>query len=207
MITDTQCRMARAALGLTLNELATLACVSKGAVDRLERGRAVQPETVEKLRLALEHAGILFVEAADGGGPGVRMRAVPAAEIKPTAVAASVSVVSRPYRFLASMHLPFVVWWQGRRITVYLPLLGLESLGLSPSPTEAEAVRCFHAHQPRILALVESALAAGRAGADRCLYLTGADFCPSCFSCAPAEADCRCVRRLLPDAPRQAAGF
>lgn len=198
--------MARAALGLSISELAALAGVSKGAVDRLERGRAVQPETVAKLRLALEQAGIQFVEAADGGGPGVRMRTTAVGETSAAAVAASVSVVSRPYRFLASMHLPFVVWWQGQRITVYLPLMGLESLGLGPSPTEAEAVRCFHRHQPRILAMVEAALAAGRAGTDRGLYLTGADFCPSCFSCAPAEADCRCVRRLLADAPRRATG-
>lgn len=206
MITDAQCRMARAALGLTIHQLALLADVSKGAVDRLERGRAVQPETVAKLRQALEREGILFVAAAEGGGPGVRMREA-RAEPRPAANAASVAVVSRPYRFLASMHLPFVVWWQGQRITVYLPLLGLQSLGLGAAPTEAEAVRCFHEHQPRLLAMVEAALVVGRAGADRSLYLTGADFCPSCFSCAPAESDCRCVRRMLPAASRQAAGF
>ena len=206
MITDAQCRVARAALGLTIRQLATLADVSKGAVDRLERGRAVLPATVAKLRRALEQGGILFVEAADGGGAGVRLRET-AAKDPPPVGAASVAVVSRPYRFLASMHLPFVVWWRGQRITVYLPLLGLQSLGLGSAPTEAEAVRCFHEHQPRLLSIVETALAAGRAGADRSLYLNGADFCPSCFSCAPAEAECRCVRRLLPDAPRHAAGF
>src|SRR5271170_1883815 len=71
-MTGDQCRMARAALGWSTQELATKAGVGLNTVNRFESG-ACQPRgvTLEALRGALEAAGVEFV-AENGGGAGVR---------------------------------------------------------------------------------------------------------------------------------------
>lgn len=68
-----QCRMARAALGLGVRELASVAAVSPDTIARLERGEELKPRTVEAIRAALEAAGVEFI-AENGGGAGVRLR-------------------------------------------------------------------------------------------------------------------------------------
>ena len=68
-----QCRMARAALGWGVRDLAKQAGVSVDTVTRLEKGDALLPRTVEAIQRALEEAGVIFV-AENGEGPGVRLR-------------------------------------------------------------------------------------------------------------------------------------
>jgi transcriptional regulator with XRE-family HTH domain len=68
-----QCKMARAALGLGVRELADLAKVSPDTIARLERGEPLKERTVDALRVALENAGVEFIPE-NGGGPGVRLR-------------------------------------------------------------------------------------------------------------------------------------
>lgn len=68
-----QCKMARAALGLGVRDLAEKASVSPNTVARLERGEELKPATVATIRAALETAGVIFI-AENGGGPGVRLR-------------------------------------------------------------------------------------------------------------------------------------
>lgn len=69
-----QCRMARAALGLGVRELAEKAKVSPDTVARLERGDTLRERTVADIRATLEAAGVEFIPE-NGGGPGVRLRA------------------------------------------------------------------------------------------------------------------------------------
>ncbi len=69
-----QCRMARAALGLGVRDLATLADMSPNTVARFERGEKLQQRTITDIRRALEDAGITFIDS-NGGGPGVRLTA------------------------------------------------------------------------------------------------------------------------------------
>lgn len=69
----TQCRMARAALGLGVRDLAAMADVAQATVSRLERGEELKPATIAAIRAALESAGVIFIEE-NGGGPGVRLR-------------------------------------------------------------------------------------------------------------------------------------
>ena len=75
-MTPEQSKMARAALGLGVRELAEKADVSPNTITRLERGEAMQRRTVDTIRQALESAGVIFL--ADGetssGGPGVRLK-------------------------------------------------------------------------------------------------------------------------------------
>ena len=80
-----QCRMARAALGLGVRELAAAAKVSIDTVARFERGDELKERTVEALQRALEAAGVEFT---NGGKPGVRVtRAAETAEaFKPAGV-------------------------------------------------------------------------------------------------------------------------
>jgi transcriptional regulator with XRE-family HTH domain len=74
MITPAQCRMARSALEIGVRDLAKLAGVSAMTVTRFENGHSEgYPATLEKLRAALETAGVEFI-AENGGGPGVRLR-------------------------------------------------------------------------------------------------------------------------------------
>ena len=68
-----QCKMARAALGLGVRELAATAKVSIDTVDRFERGDELKERTIEALQHALEAAGVEFIDE-NGGGPGVRLR-------------------------------------------------------------------------------------------------------------------------------------
>ncbi len=73
-IVPAQCKMARAALGLGVRELATLAGVSAMTVTRFENGHSGgAPDTLAAIRAALEAAGVIFV-AENGEGPGVRLR-------------------------------------------------------------------------------------------------------------------------------------
>lgn len=65
-----QCRMARAALGLGIRELAAAAKVSIDTVVRFERGEELKPRTIEALQGALEAGGIEFT---NGDQPGVRL--------------------------------------------------------------------------------------------------------------------------------------
>jgi ribosome-binding protein aMBF1 (putative translation factor) len=68
-----QCRMARAALGWGVRELATAAKVSVDTVARFERGDELKDRTVEALQRALEIGGVEFIDE-NGGGAGVRVR-------------------------------------------------------------------------------------------------------------------------------------
>lgn len=68
-----QSRMARAATGLGVRDVAKAAGVSPNTVARLERGEELRPSTLAAIRAALEAAGVAFIEE-NGGGPGVRLR-------------------------------------------------------------------------------------------------------------------------------------
>jgi transcriptional regulator with XRE-family HTH domain len=69
-----QCRMARAALGLGVRDLAAAAKVASDTVARFERGDELKERTIEALRRALEDAGVEFT---NGGQPGVRLKHAP----------------------------------------------------------------------------------------------------------------------------------
>lgn len=68
-----QCKMARAATGLGVRDLAKVASVSPDTVARLERGDTIRPATIAAIRAALEAAGVIFI-AENGEGEGVRLR-------------------------------------------------------------------------------------------------------------------------------------
>lgn len=80
MIFSPEIKAARALLGWTQADLAHAASVGVATVRRLEstgndlRGSV---ETVWKVQKALEAAGIEFIPAAGGAGPGVRLRNIP----------------------------------------------------------------------------------------------------------------------------------
>lgn len=66
-----QSRMARAAVGWGVRDLASAAKVSPDTIARLERGETLYPRTVDAIRAALEAAGVEFT---NGEQPGVRLR-------------------------------------------------------------------------------------------------------------------------------------
>jgi len=65
MITSTQCRMARAAVKLTVEDLAQAAQVGRSTVIRFERGDIVLPAIKAAIKSAFERTGLHFEN--DGG--------------------------------------------------------------------------------------------------------------------------------------------
>jgi transcriptional regulator with XRE-family HTH domain len=68
-----QLRMARAAIGWGVRELAEKAGVTANTVSRIELGSDAKQSTIEAIQRALEEAGIEFIPE-NGGGPGARVR-------------------------------------------------------------------------------------------------------------------------------------
>jgi transcriptional regulator with XRE-family HTH domain len=75
MLTIEQIRAARGLLGWSQSKLAERAGLSLPTVKRVEidLGFRVSEEARNKLRRALESAGVEFIDE-NGGGPGVRLR-------------------------------------------------------------------------------------------------------------------------------------
>lgn len=76
-MTPLQSRMARAALGWSIPDLAERADVRPNTISHFERGGDSYTSTITKLQSALEAAGVVFVgagEASLAGGAGVRLK-------------------------------------------------------------------------------------------------------------------------------------
>ena len=74
IITPDQSRGARALLDITQPQLASMSRLGLSTVVDFERlRRSVSKEAVQAIRIALEHAGVEFIDE-NGGGPGVRLR-------------------------------------------------------------------------------------------------------------------------------------
>ncbi|TXM91535.1 transcriptional regulator [Methylobacterium sp. WL103] len=65
--------MGRAALGWSTADLAREADVGSNTINRFEAGQDARISSVDKIRDALERAGLQFIPE-NGGGAGVRMR-------------------------------------------------------------------------------------------------------------------------------------
>lgn len=81
MVTSSQIRAARAALGWTAVQLAAAAGVASKTILRLESEPGVPQTTtgtLSKIQFALEAAGIEFIGSPEDG-PGIRLRPAPPA--------------------------------------------------------------------------------------------------------------------------------
>ena len=74
MLTRVQIRMARAALGWGVRDLADRAGLSPNTVSRFENGADARVDTLVQIEEVLERAGIIFLPPDESGGPGVRLR-------------------------------------------------------------------------------------------------------------------------------------
>ena len=75
MIIPAQIRMARAALAISVRELAERSGVAESTILRFETARGgVLTRTLDRLQTVLEGSGVVFVSADDVAGPGVRLR-------------------------------------------------------------------------------------------------------------------------------------
>jgi transcriptional regulator with XRE-family HTH domain len=95
IILPVQCRMARAALGLGVRELAAAAKVSIDTVARFERGDELKERTIEALQRALEAAGVEFT---NGDKPGVHLTRAAAAPPAETAKASRPPAAAKAVR-------------------------------------------------------------------------------------------------------------
>ena len=79
-ITGSQIRMARAALRWRVNTLADNSGVNWARVQQMEKAEGVpsaRAEVLEQIRKVFEDAGIVFIDAGEKGGPGVRLKVTP----------------------------------------------------------------------------------------------------------------------------------
>jgi transcriptional regulator with XRE-family HTH domain len=76
MLNRIQVKMARAALGWSVRELAAKAEIAANTVSRYENGADAYGDTLLKMQRVFENAGIEFIDE-NGGGPGVRLRDKP----------------------------------------------------------------------------------------------------------------------------------
>ncbi|HEV7434151.1 MAG TPA: DNA-binding protein [Pseudorhizobium sp.] len=77
MLTGQQLRAGRAMIGLSVDDLAEVTGLSIHDITTAESANSSDQTVAERLRLALEHKGILFLSAGEdnpGAGPGVRLR-------------------------------------------------------------------------------------------------------------------------------------
>ena len=86
-----QLRMARAAVGWGVRELAKKAGITANTVTRIENGADAKQSTMDRLRRALEAAGVEFT---NGDQPGVRLtKAAGAGFAEPTSAPRSTTTV------------------------------------------------------------------------------------------------------------------
>jgi transcriptional regulator with XRE-family HTH domain len=76
MVEAAQVRAARALIGWSQAKLAETAGAPVSAINAFETGapNAIANEAVDKIRIALETAGAVFIPKDGGGGIGVRLR-------------------------------------------------------------------------------------------------------------------------------------
>ena len=76
MVEAAQVRAARALIGWSQAKLAETAGVSVSTINEFETGAPdrIANEPVDKIRAALEAAGVVFIPKNGGGGIGVRLR-------------------------------------------------------------------------------------------------------------------------------------
>ncbi len=72
-MTPIQCKMARTATGLSVRKLGEITGLSFTTINRYENTGKATVTTVEKVRNALEAAGVEFIPE-NGGGAGVRLK-------------------------------------------------------------------------------------------------------------------------------------
>jgi transcriptional regulator with XRE-family HTH domain len=75
-ITGSQVRMARAALQMSVGELAAKASISPNTVTQIEAGEEAWSAYMTVIQRTLEAADVEFI-ADDGRGPGVRLKRQP----------------------------------------------------------------------------------------------------------------------------------
>ena len=67
-----QCRMARAALRWSLDDLARVSGVGRRTIAKFEAGGSVVPETIDRLAATFIREGVAFLD--EGGRVGVSIR-------------------------------------------------------------------------------------------------------------------------------------
>jgi transcriptional regulator with XRE-family HTH domain len=75
LLAPVQIKMARAALGLGVRDLAAAADVAASTISRFESEKGgMQTGTLERVQKVLERKGVIFIATDSGGGPGVRLK-------------------------------------------------------------------------------------------------------------------------------------
>lgn len=167
-----QCRMARAALNLSIQELAERAGVSANTISRLENEDVdVSEEAVDRLLAVFRDLELI---GENGGGLGVRLS-------KP-----SIHMLRKPSWHPFYERFAFIVGHRGRKVNVLLPVtVFLDGTILDDvdrhrgNRTPEEFKESFDKNRDLILQACEKAIVAGKVQHDGRLYLHHEDFPPS----------------------------
>jgi transcriptional regulator with XRE-family HTH domain len=77
MMLPEQVRMARAALGWTLKDLAIKADVNVNTISRYEAGSEILTGTMQRIEEVFKEAGVIFIDETDEFRPSIRIRKGP----------------------------------------------------------------------------------------------------------------------------------
>jgi len=69
-----QIKLARTAVGWGVRDLAKKSDVAANTISRIENGADAMASTLSKIKTTLENAGVVFIDADENGGPGVRLK-------------------------------------------------------------------------------------------------------------------------------------
>lgn len=158
-----QVRAARALLEWSQEKLASEAGVGLSTVRDVEsQRRQLETTAAAEICRTLENAGVIFVAGNAKEGPGVRF------------VAGRPHVIKPPTVMTMWDGMPFMVEWQGQRITVFVRRDVLDDLGrFSKNQPDAAYVDIFERFRGSILDAVATALQGGHANEKGQLHLTG----------------------------------
>jgi transcriptional regulator with XRE-family HTH domain len=161
-----QCRMARAALGWTAQELAQKAGVGVNTVSRFEnRDADASADSLARMTAAFQAAGIRLIGEDEGGGPGVRLNR------------RTIQIIRNPLWHPVHERFAFRVACRGQKVMVFLPRSILDELDRHVgSRPQAELAAAFERHLLQILQAVARAIDAGKVEHDSSLYLHPDDF-------------------------------
>jgi len=67
-------RMARAALGWSVRDLEAKSGVGRNTISRYEAGKEIVASSLQTLERVLSRQGVVFLEADDTSGPGIRLK-------------------------------------------------------------------------------------------------------------------------------------
>ena len=165
LLSPSQIRAGRALLNWTQEQLAKEAAVGIGTVRDYENERRANiVGALRPIEHALNNGGVVFIDADDTGGAGVRL------------LGSLPDVLRWPTKRGDQGELTIRIDWKGSKFEVFLSDATLEDLAeLGHEPNEPTYLRLIQEYRRAILKIASEKINAGRVTPDRRVHLSDAE--------------------------------